>query len=334
MMQRFLFRLGQNWHSRRQDTVGVLLGLFFATLIISIFVNAIIPLGIIGFLLTAAGVVWGASRIPRLAWFWGRPDTAETASTSPGDEADSKASTMETPSEKVSQEIPTDERREDGVPPPSRGQMQADEVTPILGAPRPRATPQGTQLIKQSPERAVMKVKSAVRFWSWFLPPFFLITMVITIVPITGVLAAAMQKANNFRRGLDAYLFDAGAVVFACFIGAAVLSYYLTRPSVRITVTPEAVKYGSEYFDRRFHHGVRTGWSMQGVELQNSFFDKSFGLQALRFTYGRWGEDLPYMVNAYHAQEIVIWMNEIIDQVGAPPAPSNDPYAGHKTELL
>ncbi|WP_157946891.1 hypothetical protein [Thalassobius sp. I31.1] len=125
-------------------------------------------------------------------------------------------------------------------------------------------------------------------------------------------------------------------VLFTCaaFYFVAAVSYFWTRPWVKIVVTPNTIRYGSRFFHREFHDGMRLGYSTNETDLKNKLLEGSFGTVAMRLTYGRWGEDLPYLVNKYHADEIVIWMNEIINSVGAPIDVRHDPYAGEKSELL
>lgn len=115
----------------------------------------------------------------------------------------------------------------------------------------------------------------------------------------------------------------------------AVISYIRTRPWVKIIATKDTILYGSRKFSRLHYGGMRIGYTTkEDGGLKNSFFDLSLGMAAPRLQYGRWGEDLAYLVNGYHANEIVIWLNEIIDSVGAPPPPKYDAYAGRKPELL
>lgn len=99
-------------------------------------------------------------------------------------------------------------------------------------------------------------------------------------------------------------------------------------------VQPDIVTFGNYRFDRSLSSGLQVGYKSRETEVNQSFVQPKFGVTSLRFTYGSWGEDLKYLVNTYHADEIVIWMNEIINGVGEQTEKRFDPYAGRKIELL
>ena len=71
MMQKFLFRFGQNMASRRNQTLGVLAGLFGAIVMAWILINAIFAINIFALIIAAPLVIWSAAKVPQLAWFWG-----------------------------------------------------------------------------------------------------------------------------------------------------------------------------------------------------------------------------------------------------------------------
>ena len=193
-----------------------------------------------------------------------------------------------------------------------------------------RTTPKGTYVGTANRRGATLHVKSAIRFWYWFLPTSLLISSFV-IAPFLGGWLGYVSASNS--RFYDEEVATGIFLMVGVFIALTIVSYFLTRPWVTIVITPDTITYGSTKYAREHHNGMRIGYTIEGVdELKNDFFDISFGLQAIRLTYGRWGEDLPYLVNKYHAAEIVIWMNELIAEVGAPEPKENDPAKGRQSE--
>lgn len=188
-----------------------------------------------------------------------------------------------------------------------------------------REHPKGTRLIYQTPDKATIEIKSAIRFWSNVLPPVLMLAT-FTIAPAIG------GFIGNVVAGFGGAASGAVIVPILTLI-AAIASYFMTRPWVRVIATPTEIQYGKLRFDRQYHQGMALGYSLDGQEdLVNDFHDLSLGLRAIRCTYGRWGEDLPYLVNKYHGAEIIIWMNEIIASVGAPEPAEQDLEQGRKKE--
>ena len=64
------------------------------------------------------------------------------------------------------------------------------------------------------------------------------------------------------------------------------------------------------------------------VRINTVMGDHFMGVSGLRVAYGRWGDDLDYMVNKYHAPEYVVWMNEVIAEVGKVKGLACDPHGG------
>ena len=214
-----------------------------------------------------------------------------------------------------------------------REPSEAKEETPLT----PRKTPQGTEIVLQSPEKSILKVKSAIRFWFVAAPVVGCVIGLLAGGLIGAVLGYTSVDSNTLQgqmqAPLRATLWATVLSVIGLLVGFAA-GYVLSRPWVTIVVLPDRVKYGSKVFDRRFHDAVTVGYSFktQSSELKNSFHDISLGLAGLRFEYGPWGEDLPYLVNKYHSSEIVIWLNHMIRQVGAPTPRAHAPTEGRKEQ--
>jgi len=196
-----------------------------------------------------------------------------------------------------------------------------------------RDRPKGTKLIRATNDTVKVKFKAAVRFWwklSWLLWPLYIAATVFGF----GIAAGS----NFYRRIAEArtnFLFDEGiidvlgivlqslllglqnAIAWAIVVSPiAWLIMVLTRPWVRVYADREKVVVGRQSFDRRHFGGLRIGYEIKTGDalLKNDFHDLDIGLQGLRLVYGPWGEDLPYLVNKYHANEIVLWLNLMIDQ--------------------
>lgn len=192
-----------------------------------------------------------------------------------------------------------------------------------LGTPvTPRSTPKGTRIIQQSPDQITLGIRYVMRFWWPYLPIGMLIFTVFA-VPVIGGFIAAITGAIGF----PVFLFLASIV-------GTIFAFTQTRGEVQVIVQPDKMKFGAKTYDRKYYNGMRLGYQIATDDnaLKNDFFDKSMGMSALRLTYGPWGEDLPYLVNSYHAAEIVTWMNPLIDAVGAPPPRENAPSEGRREQ--
>lgn len=323
LFQDFVLRLKKNFQENRNATILISAGAALATFVIWFvllfllevfgiryalrqvpFLNRILffaALFLAGYIVVRIG-----SRVPQLGWFWGY-DMAPVIA----------------------------HKAEDAAPPspkPSDGRVEDVAAFCLV----PRSTPKGTELDYLDANTARMRVKSAIRFWCYFYPGLFTICA-IAGVPLGGYWGLDIYNANPNRWNINPvpYVFWGAVLLSGAFVAAAIYSYFSTRPWVTIVVTASTITYGSMKFDRRYYRRMQIGYSTQEAgDMKNDFFDLSMGMVALRLSYGDWGEDLKYLVNKYHSEEIVIWMNRIIDSVGSPPPPANDPYAGRKIELL
>ncbi len=205
----------------------------------------------------------------------------------------------------------------------------SDAVVPV------RKSPVGTRLLDHSNDQAIMTVQTAIRFWCWAAPALCMSTIIVTL-PI-GIFSGVQNSLDRYGQ---ANVFLGANIFWGCFIALATsasltyMAYTSTRPNVRVEVTKDMVKFGSYNFDRKFASGLRSGYSSGETELKTSIVQPKFGVAALRFGYGPWGEDLKYMVDAHYVDDICIWMNLIIDSVGAPEPKENDAQEGRKVELL
>lgn len=319
MMKDFFETYALNMKLNRQKTAKATVALAVSSIVLAVIIDAILWSGILSIIPATIIVVVIAYKLPLLDWYWGRAPIDLPATT--------QAEPVETASPKVTKAV-EDPEMAPAQPAPSNTEAdQSPDITGDIYVQPVRKTPKGVVLVSASADKAVFTVKSVVRFWFWFLPIAFLAAS-FTIVPFIGSMVMATNRNIGPQMG----------IIFPVLLtlAAAIFAYVRTRPNVMFSVTPNLIQYGTTKYDRKHYSGMQTGYSVQSREgLKNDVFDIAAGnLTALRLTYGRWGEDLPYLVNGYHAAEIVNWMNEIIDGVGAPQRPRNDPYSGRKIELL
>jgi hypothetical protein len=328
MMQNFLFRLGHNYRSKRTATIAVGLGLLGATILVWILINAILAINIFALIIAAPLVIWSATKVPQLAWFWGASASS----------ADAAGAARGPAAYETVHDAGEDNDEDDGlehVPMPDpatiiHGLPPRQDTTELSGCEQVRQTPVGTEIVLRTGRHTILKVKSAILYWCWAAPAIWACIAFFVFLPLgiyAGVSVAPWHLAASYGTagGLTGLLLG----VLMVFI-----SYTSNRPWVEIAITPETIQYGDYKFDRRFAYGVMTSYESQDARFQGRFTEPVWGGTIIRLAYGRWGEDMKYMVNSRHAADIVIWMNEIIDSVGTPPPPRHDPYAGRKIELL
>jgi len=212
-------------------------------------------------------------------------------------------------------------------------EAQAIDVLPFTLV--PRATPKGTKLLELSDDKAVFTVKAIIYFWNWFLP-FNFVTLAFISAPIAAAYSYVSDETAlslGSRLMMEKMLTDAGAS-FGVFLCLAVVSYFLTRPNVRVVVKPDTIKFGSYLFDRRYVTGLGEDISNPKVETRPSFGVPKSGSTKLYMRYGAWGERMKYQVSTESAVEIIFWANNIIKKVGMAQETTPKASAGQKTELL
>lgn len=292
-MANFVQTARNNWQHKRIPTIAVIVGLLVAMFVLFVPLTLIMRSGPIGLTISIPLTIFLSTRVRKLAWFWGV------------DLGRDGASALET---------------------------QAVDVVPFALV--PRATPKSTTLLELSDEKAVFQVKARYYFWSTFLPSAFG-TVAFVSLPVT---AAYTYISGDFFRGIWSdealqAMSSRSTTVFAVLMIMAVISYFLTRPNVRVTIKPDTIKFGSYRFDRRYVAGLRVGFYDEG-ETRPSIAVPQFGSTNLSMKYGRWGERMRYMVPAESAEEIVVWANEIIDRVSLAEETAPTAREGRKVEML
>jgi len=194
----------------------------------------------------------------------------------------------------------------------------------------PRSTPKGTTLVKQSDDEVIMTVRYVLQFWWPWLPVALLAFTIVGAAPLGSFIGVAISDWDSNRVPGTVMVFVLGSLI------ATIIAYRNTRGEVPIVAQADKIKVGDKVFDRRHYGGMRMGYTVESDDgaLKNDFLDQQMGYAALRLSYGRWGEDLPYLVNKYHAPEIVIWMNELIDSMGAAPAKDVDAAKGLRGQIF
>jgi len=189
-----------------------------------------------------------------------------------------------------------------------------------------REHPKGTKIGKSQPGSVLLRVRAAIRFW-W--KAFYLMLILCVAAPFIGgpigfaggiMSAEAAAQRGVFDRAGFGDVFAGAFWTTVIMIGLTIWVFRLTRPWVEIYADANEVRVGSQRFDRTHYGHFRLGYEIQTSEglLKNDFHDLDIGLQGLRLSYGLWGEDLPYLVNKYHANEIVLWLNAMIAQTAKP----------------
>ncbi len=330
MIDEFVETYRENYTTRRVETLTVTAGLVVAFVVLWILLDQMLGIGFWGVFLAAIAVAFAVYKIPALGWFW-QPKDGETTP------ADTSSEAKADPT----QQLVTDEADETSVSSVAEETVTSPAAEPApapvehLGLRVPRDRPLGTRVISHTSDKAVLEVKTAIQFWSWVLPSLLLVLTVIAI-PVGASLgvAAYATSPNKWQSSATAYATQSVVIIAGVFLGLTVLSYFLTRPKVQVYITKDVVFFGEYRFDRELSGGFRIGYDAKNVNLPQSFLRPRFGMTVLRFAYGRWGEDMRYLIDAYQANNIVVWMNEIIDSIGDPPTRRFDPSAGRKIELL
>jgi hypothetical protein len=314
--------LQNNLAERRLQTIAVFVGMFGAILVLSLMMGFTQR----GTLFSTVAVFLVVYNVPVFFWFWGRSE--KDASTRKKDDG-------LFPSEKVVQNHDKTESLRTSVHEAVIADNVYEKSSNDFGTRVPRKSPVGTRLISQEPEKAELKVHTAVRFWCWVLP------LALAVVAVLGSpIGAAIgfdiydNTPENYKLNPVSYTLWGGFSWIAAFLILAIISYFKTRPKILIVITPNTVTFGDYKFARRFSEGFRIGYKTNETDLTQSFLQPKWGMISLRFSYGPWGEDTIYLVDAYHADAIVNWTNQIIDTVGEPLTAKNDPYGGRKIELL
>lgn len=252
-------------------------------------------------------------KIPLLRWFWFPNDAAS-------DTAAAK-SEVNAPEPKAAQTDKTDLLSE---------KIDLNRSKDV----EPRPYPRGIYLDKNSADELRFRIKATRRKWRWL--PFALILPVYAIAstlgPILGFRSdywVGRQYVAPSFSWMPTFLLLVVGTVFLVWLYK---QFWLALP---IRVTPTHINVNGQSFNRKHYGGMRVGYEIGGNEsvpvgglFEGAVGDTSLGFVGLRLQYGRWGEDLDYMVNKYHANEYIVWMNEMIAAVGAPPAKDIAPDQG------
>jgi hypothetical protein len=185
---------------------------------------------------------------------------------------------------------------------------------------KPRLSPKGTIVEAQSDDSVTLRFRAALRTW-WVLPYIMLPITIVGSIPLGLFIGTYMNPVNMFQHqsAWQGYFNTALWGTPVAMVIATYLVWRWTQPLVKVVANRQYIQVGSQYFERENYGGMRLGYEIEtsmGL-LKNDFHDLSIGLQGIRLSYGRWGEDLPYLVNSYHANEIVLWLNVKIGETEA-----------------
>lgn len=206
-----------------------------------------------------------------------------------------------------------------------------------------RPYPRGIELETQTDDRLEFRLKSVHRRWRFAAVWIFIVSLF--LVPLLGVWLGFDDGFRTDRWGNNApmvrpsFSFVPSIILALLTIAGMVWAWFKGHPKIEIVATPSTLTVAGLEFDRANFSGMRIGYQIQGEAVKIGTFDTVMGdhfmgVSGLRVGYGRWGEDLDYMVNKYHAPEYVVWMNEQIEQVGRPESKSHAPAEGRVTETF
>lgn len=112
----------------------------------------------------------------------------------------------------------------------------------------------------------------------------------------------------------------------------------ITHPKIIIRITPSEIEVGDLKFSRENFRGFRIGGTESDPQNRGGDWNPSvlghnqFVWTALHPQIGDWGEVLPYMVPRAVANHYVIWLNELVAYVGAPPPKATAPEEGRREQ--
>lgn len=320
-----------NFDRNPRLTLGAIIGHIVLIVLIEHFVFRLVYLTGVSVTLTIAGVLFASIKLPFMKWFWQgyAPRMKVTEPQAP------KAKPVKKPkAEKVEVETEVVAKK----PVPEKTMKSNVEDLKIRGV-QPRETPIGTRLSSsESTGDVVMYVKVAIYLWSWALPAAFGAFAI--PAGIFGAFQGGMMfDPSEWERGYETvgfmiHLGNGALIGFGLFVGLAILSFYITRPEIAVRVSRKTVTIGTEVYDRRLFGGFAPGLSSDEFSPNRNPLSRDMGAVVLKARYGRWGAMTKYLVDGQHANDIIIWMNDIIESTNASEEMPYDPFVGKKIELL
>lgn len=205
----------------------------------------------------------------------------------------------------------------------------------------PREYPKGArvhQLPSQQSDTAVLSLPTHYRSW-WIVPAFLAIPLIMAAITWGGSAGFVPDEwvtdtwgRQQYRAGYFTYAPMIMAITIT--VGALIFVHFRFNRHTTITITPDMITIGRFHFDRKYAGSLRLGYEIDYQGDQSSFIRGQFLFSGLRLSYGPWGEDLPYMVDRYHAAEYVNWVNLFVEQVGSPPAAENNASEGRREQIF
>lgn len=145
-----------------------------------------------------------------------------------------------------------------------------------------------------------------------------------------GVIASAIFIGGTIATfATGNFLFFVLSVPVAVATGYAFMA--ITRSTVSIQVTPEAVTMNGKHYDRKlwggFRHGHEITYTHQNKQRSTQ---KKFG--KLNFNYGGQTQETAWMVDHVRSTNYVNWLNDLIASIGRPPEPEHAPTSGTRKQ--
>lgn len=108
--------------------------------------------------------------------------------------------------------------------------------------------------------------------------------------------------------GLNAPLFF---FLLMVLVGISYILWRIAFPRIRIAAKDGKMTVYNRQYDLAIAQGFRDGYSLGGVERSA----KQGLYSGLRVHYGRWGDDLPFLVRSYYAPAYIVFLNRALTDV-------------------
>ena len=189
-----------------------------------------------------------------------------------------------------------------------------------------RPWPQGIEVVQADSSLLFCRIQCVHRLWRLVPLPILVLG-----IPVFG--------GYGFYASINSYPPNWGVLFLFLLIpiGLGFWARSMARFKLEIVATKDRLRIGKLVFDRAFVGGMRTGYETGGEAIKETVFDWSIAggfkkLTGLAVSYGRWGEETNYLVNGYLSAQYVVWLNDMIAAVGAPPPREHDLASGRRKE--
>lgn len=274
--------------------------------------------------LTVAGVFYVTRFIPALSWYW-FPDMSDYKK-------------PEKEPKKLSAKMAETDLKQEVTQAFKTYAASKHLDTDHDGFAVPRAFPKGTQIDEISVDVMRLSLPAARKWWVWLpfaTPTALLLLVVIPLGGYWGIIEGSYNNSGRYTAGYWTPLPAIGLLIVTFFITYSIWKWVF--PRLTFTIRSDSITVNGTKYKPELSNGLRVGYKIEGKAdalsdgASISPEGRGVGFKSLRYSYGQWGEDLPFAVNAYHAVEYVNWINQMTKQFNAPKPKENAPEQGRKT---